>query len=172
MFLATGNTIINKGKMRKTFFEELYKQMTIDKDIVALTADLGYIGFDRIRDNYPTRFFNCGASEQAMMDMAVGMALSGKKPFVYSITNFLLYRPFETLRNYVHYEEIPVRLVASGRDYDYEHDGISHWSPDARVVLDALPNIIQYWPKDTRAVTRFVKKMVQINEPQFISLTR
>ena len=35
------------------------------------------------------------------------------------------------IRNYVNYEKIPVKLIGSGRDRDYEHDGISHWSDDA-----------------------------------------
>ena len=158
--------------MRRLLKDELYKHMTLDPDIVVISLDLGMGMFDEIRENYSSRFFNVGAAEQAGMDMAVGMALAGKKPFVYSITNFLLYRPFETLRNYINHEEIPVRLVASGRDYDYEHDGISHWSQDARAVLDVLPNIIQYWPKNEGGVKRAIKSMVRTDEPQFISLRR
>jgi len=138
--------------MRRAFKDELYKQMTLDTDIVVISLDLGYGMFNEIRDNYSSRFFNVGASEQAGMDMAVGMALAGKKPFVYSITNFILYRPFETLRNYINYEEIPVRLVASGRDKDYDHDGISHWSEDA--------------------IKSLVEIMVTQNAPHFISLKR
>ena len=89
--------------MRQLFFEELYKQMKINNDIYALTGDLGYGGFDKIRDEFSDRFINCGAAETAMMDIACGMAIEGKIPFVYSITTFLVYRPFEVLRTYINH---------------------------------------------------------------------
>ena len=158
--------------MRRTFAQELHKQMTLDTNIVVLVGDLGFGMFDQIRVDYPSRFINCGAAEQAMLDMAVGLALSGKKPFVYSITNFLLYRPFETLRTYINAENIPVILCASGRDCDYKHDGISHQSVDAKQILDCLPNIVQYWPETKEEIPTLVKQMAESTQPAFISLKR
>lgn len=158
--------------IRGFFAYELYRQMTIDKDIVLLMGDLGYAMFDFLRETYPERCFNVGASEQAMMDIAIGMTLSGKKVFVYSITTFLLYRPFETLRTYINHEKIPIRLIASGRDKDYAHDGISHWSEDAKTILDTLPNIKQYWPNTKEEIPLIVEKMVGEDKPAFISLKR
>jgi len=158
--------------MRREFAFELHKQMTIDTNMVLISMDLGYGMWDKIRDDYPKRFYNVGASEQAGMDIAVGMALSGKKVFVYSITTFLLYRAFETLRTYVNYEKIPLRLVGSGRDKDYAHDGISHWSEDAKQILDTLPNIKQYFPTDKNEIPLIVEKMVEDDSPAFISLIR
>lgn len=158
--------------MRGWFAYELHKQMTLDTDIVLITFDLGFGMWDEIRDNYPKRFYNLGVSEQAGMDIAVGMALSGKKVFVYSITNFLLYRPFETLQTYINYEKIPIKLVASGRNKDYIHDGISHWSEDAKPILDCLPNIKQLWPESKEEIPLLVEQMVKSNDPIFISLKR
>lgn len=158
--------------MRKTFAAELYRQMAIDTDIYVILLDLGYGMFDQIREDYPTRCFNVGASEQAGMDIAVGLALSGKKPFVYSITNFVLYRPFETLRTYIDYEKIPVRLVASGRNCDYEHDGISHQSQDASVFLHRLGNIKTYWPDEPHEAVPILRAMIKEDRPSFISLRR
>lgn len=158
--------------MRRTFAQELHKQMTLDVDIVVILGDLGFGMFDEIRKDYSDRVINTGASEQAMMDIAVGLALSGKKPFVYSITNFLLYRPFETLRTYINHEKIPVRLIASGRDKDYTHDGISHHSEDAKKILDCLPNITQYWPETKEEIPNLVKQLAEATQPSFISLKR
>lgn len=147
--------------------------MTLDTSIVVVCFDLGYGGFDQIRKDYSSRFFNVGAAEQAGMDIACGMALSGKKVFVYSITNFLLYRPFETLRTYVNHELIPLRLIASGRDKDYSHDGISHWSEDAELILEyALPHIYRYFPDTKEEIPELVQRLVDIDRPQFISLRR
>lgn len=120
--------------MRQKFASELYELMKMDSNIYLITADLGYIMFDRIRDAFPARFFNVQAAEQAMLDIAVGFALNGKIPVVYSITPFLLFRPFESIRNYVNKENIPVVLVGSGRDHDYEHDGFSHDGSDDEII--------------------------------------
>lgn len=158
--------------MRGWFVYELYQHMKKDKDIWVVVGDLGYGMFDDIKRDFPDRFINTGAAEQAMMGIAVGLALEGKKPFVYSITPFLLYRPFETIRNYIHHEDIPVRLVASGRDRDYSHDGFSHWSEEASQVLAIFPRIRKHWPVTEKTIPQVVKLMVREDRPHFISLRR
>ena len=92
--------------MRGYFAFELLQQMKDNKDIILLLGDLGYMMFDKHRELFPNRVINTGAAEQAMMDMAVGLAYEGKIPVVYSITPFLLCRPFETIRTYINHEKI------------------------------------------------------------------
>lgn len=126
--------------MRELFFKQLEELMQKDERVYFITADLGYGLADRIRDNFPDRFFNVGAAEQVMIGMGIGLALEGKIPFCYSITPFLLFRPFEAIRTYIAHENIPVILVGSGRNDDYIHDGFSH---DASDDLNYLP--ISIW---------------------------
>ena len=158
--------------MRRIFFTELHKQMRKNRNIITLTGDLGYIGFDKIRNDFPDRFINCGASEQAMMGMAVGLALSGKIPVVYSITTFLLYRPFETIRNYINHEKIPVILIGSGRDKDYLHDGFSHWSEEDREVMRIFKNIQSYWPQTKEEIPQLLADVLSSGKPCYINLKR
>lgn len=158
--------------MRPEFFKQLYNLMKDNPDVWALTGDLGYGGFDKIREDFPERFVNCGASEQAMVGIAVGLALKGKIPFVYSITTFLLRRPYETIKLYLDGEGIPVHLVGSGRDKDYEHDGPSHDATDAGALLLTTPNIAQYWPTTEESIWRTLDDMITSNKPSFLSLKR
>ena len=159
--------------MRGYFAYELYKAMQADESIYLVVGDLGYAMLDRIREDYPGRCINVGAAEQAMIGVAVGLALEGRIPVVYSITNFLLYRPFETIRNYVDYEKLPVKLVGGGRDKDYSHDGISHWSEDARDVLSLFTNINEFFPEEKSDITEdLVDSFLYNNKPSFISLRR
>ena len=158
--------------MRKKFFEFLYEKMSINENIWALTGDLGYGGFDRIQKEFPERFINFQAAEFSMLASACGLALSGKKPVVYSITPFLLYRPFEILRTYVNHEKIPVKLIGAGRDDDYKHCGISHFSFDSKKILDTLDAIKQYWPNDINELSNNVNDIIDNDKPCFLSLKR
>jgi transketolase len=158
--------------MRGQFAFDLYNEMDNNKDIVLVTGDLGFAMFDRIREDFPKRFFNVGAAEQAGVGICCGMALRGKIPFFYSITNFALYRPFEIIRNYLNYEHIPVKIVGAGRDDDYKHDGITHESKDARQILDCLPDIVQMWPEQNTDIKMTLQDAVNNQRPVFISLKR
>jgi len=156
--------------MRPTFFQELHKQMGENPDIFALTGDLGFGGFDQIQKDFPQRFVNCGASESAMLDIAVGLALKGKIVFVYTITSFYL-RAAETISLYLSHEQIPVILIGSGRDQDYKDDGISHDATQAQKFLHGM-KIDEYYPKDKKEVARIVQATIKVGNPAFISLKR
>lgn len=158
--------------IRGWFVYELYNQMLRNNNIWVITGDLGYHVLDRIKRDFPDRFINVGAAEQSMMGIAVGLALQDKIPFVYSITAFLLYRPFETIRNYIHHEKIPVRLVGVARGRDYEEEGISHWAKEDKRIMSIFQNIEARWPKTKKEVAQLVKEMVKNNIPWYINLQR
>lgn len=158
--------------MKRQFFIDLYQEMKENKKIVALTGDLGFGGFDRIIDEFPERYINCGAAEQAMLDIAVGIAMSGKIPVVYSITPFLLSRGFETIRNYIGHEDIPVILIGAGRGKDYKTLGFSHWADDDKYILALFPNIKSYWPEEKEEVKSILHKIIEEGKPSYLNLKR
>lgn len=158
--------------MRGYFGRALYFAMQNDEDIYLLTGDLGYGMFDLHKKDFPERFINVGAAEQTLLDVAVGLSLAGKKPFCYSITPFLIYRPFETIRTYINHESCNVKLIGGGRDGDYERDGWSHHAHDVKGFLDQLKEINQYWPSHKEEVDKVVQHMIQSGRPSFLSLKR
>ncbi|HET8688289.1 MAG TPA: hypothetical protein VFM18_16900 [Methanosarcina sp.] len=158
--------------MRRTFADHLHTDMLKNDHIRVVTADLGYGVLDTIKQNLPDQFYNVGAAEQLMIGVGIGMAEEGLIPVCYSMSSFLLYRPFELLRNYVNYECIPVKLVGSGRDKDYSHDGISHWAHDDEAVLDALPNIRIFKPKTIDEFISMWPEFLYGKEPAYLNLVR
>lgn len=158
--------------MRAHFAHAILKKMKKNKKIWVVSGDLGYKMWDKVRENFPDRFINVGASEQSMIGVAIGLALEGKIPIVYSITTFLLYRPFETIRNYIHYEKIPVKLIGGGRGKDYSHDGISHWAEEDKQVLKILNNIKSVWPEDITEIEQIVDEMIKDKQPWYLNLRR
>lgn len=159
--------------MRPEFFRQLHARMSENKDIYAITADLGYGGFDQIRQDFPDRFINTGAAEQLACGLAVGLAQEGKIPFFYSITPFLLYRPFEWIRNYLDGERAPVILVGSGRNNDYKHDGASHHAFDDKdVMFNVFKHIKPFWPNKPEQIGRILDQMIEVRAPYYLNLMR
>jgi len=158
--------------MRKEFAKHILAHMKYNDKIWVIVGDLGYGIWDEVRHIVPDRFINVGAAEQAMVDIGIGLALEGRVPIIYTIAPFLLYRPFESIRTYINHEHIPVKLVASGRDKEYAHDGISHWSHDAKDILHIFPHISTYFPHDTSEIESITSKIIVSNKPDFVSLKR
>ena len=75
--------------MRKQFAKLLFQEMAINEDVYVITGDLGYGLWDKIKDTYPTRFFNVGSSEMAMMGMAMGYRMKGLRATILMRTRIL-----------------------------------------------------------------------------------
>ena len=158
--------------MRKHFSELLYAEMAVDENIIVMTGDLGYGLWDKIRLDYPDRFYNVGSAEQLMTGMAVGAAMEGKIPVVYSITSFLLYRPFEFIRNYIDHEKVPVKLVGGGRDRDYGYLGFSHWAHDDKKIMASFENIDTYHPNNRDELEKSFNIFIRSYQPSYMNLKR
>lgn len=160
------------NNMKGWFAYELYKQMAKNKNIWVIVGDLGYKMFDYIKRDFPNCFMNVGASEQAMIGISIGLALEGKIPIVYTVTPFLLYRPFETIRNYVDYERIPVKLIGSGRNRDYLDHGLCHWAEEDKKIMNIFKNIETKWPEKMEEIPDLVSDMLKSQKPWYINLRR
>ena len=156
--------------MRKDFASFLHGEMSYNENIVLITGDLGYGLWDKIKIDYPDRFYNVMSSEQLMLGAAVGLAMEGFIPIVYSITPFAIYRPFELLRNYLHHENIPVKIVGGGRDKDYGYLGFSHWAEEDIKILSTLENIKLYKPK--KATKLVYQDFLYNHKPSYLNLKR
>lgn len=156
--------------MRGYFTHALYNEMTENKDIIVVTADLGYIQFDSIKRDFPDRFINCGAREQATLGIAIGMSYEGKLPFVYTISSFYM-RAAEQIDLYLAKEHSPVILVGGGRNDDYKHDGISHYGYTTQKYMKQI-GIPVIMPETNQVAADTVKLATIAREPMFISLRR
>lgn len=65
--------------MRKAYGQALVELGKNNPDVVALSADVSNSDFSYMfQEAFPDRFFNVGIAEQALVDVAVGLAYSGK----------------------------------------------------------------------------------------------
>ena len=73
-------------------------------DGVALSADVSNSDFCfMFQEAFPERFFNVGIAEQALVDVAAGMAFCGKIPFANTFAIFLATRALEMVRTHLCY---------------------------------------------------------------------
>lgn len=152
--------------MRRKFASELYDIMKSDNKVNLITADMGYLMYDQIKNDMPNQFYNVGAAEQVMMDMAIGMTMMDKIAVTYSITPFLLFRAFESIRNYIDHESIPVIMVGSGRGDDYKDGGFSHYGGDD-IIIKQFKNIVFLSPEEFD-----LKSIIYSKKPTYLNLKR
>ena len=158
--------------MRKAFAQLLHAEMATNPDIYLITGDLGYGLWDRVRDDYPDRFYNVGSSEMVMMGAAIGLAMDKKIPYVYSITPFAIYRPFEMIRNYLDHEKIQVNIIGGGRDKEYGYLGFSHWSHDDKKIMSVFDNVKSFWPENEEEMAITFNQTLTEKVPTYINLKR
>ena len=158
--------------VRKKFTELIYNEMGKNNHIILVVGDLGWKQFDQHRLTYPDRFINVGAAEQLMLGVGIGIALENKIPILYSMTPFLLYRPFEFIRNHLERDRIPVKLFGAGRGMDYDWLGWSHWAHDDKDHLSGFKNIEKIWPENADEMSKIFNSIIYSNKPYYINLSR
>lgn len=158
--------------MRNYFGQLMAETLVNDQNVYLLTGDLGFGVLNKSREVSPDRVFNVGAAEQLMLGAAVGLTHNGKIPICYSITPFVIFRPYEWLRNYLNHEGAPVKLVGTGRDKDYGHLGFSHWAIDDEDALQAFPNIKIYKPESKEELASIWHEFIYSKEPCYLNIRR
>lgn len=111
---------------RKIFFEELIKLAEQDDKIVLIVPDVGFSFTEEFQAKFPRRYFNFGVTEQSTVVIAAALALDGWKPYVYSMINFVLFRPAEMVRNAVVHHNANVKLLGVKGSEKYKFLGFSH----------------------------------------------
>ena len=154
--------------MRKEFGKVIVELATADERIYLLVGDLGFGIFDEFKKKFPERFFNIGIREQSMISIASGMALEGLKPYVYTITPFLIERPFEQVK-IMDQQNVNVKLIGYA---DYPHHGPTHAELDGEKLMSLLKNTISYFPKNSLETREALIESHKHGKPTFISLKK
>lgn len=158
--------------MRKTFVNALIEAAKSDSDIHVLSPDLGYNVLDEFAEQFPSRYLNVGIAEQNAISVAAGMALMGKKVFVYSISPFITLRPYEQVRLDIAYMNTDVKLVGVGGGLSYGALGATHHAIEDIAVMRALPNMTVICPGDPVEAKEAVNYAASCKFPVYIRLGR
>lgn len=154
--------------MRREFGKVIVDLAERDERIILLIGDVEQ-DMAEYRKRFPYRFFNLGLCEQTIISMAAGMALEGMRPIVYSLTPFLLERPFEQLKIDIDEQNLPVMLIGYS---DYPTHGPTHRALDERGLVALFKNIRGYFPRDAQETRKAMFDAYLIGGPAVICLQR
>ena len=156
--------------MRDTFAREMVIHAQANSSVVLLSGDIGNKMFDEFKAVAPDRFWNCGIAEANMMSMASGLALSGMKPVVYTITPFVTARCFEQIKISVAYHNAPVTIVGTGSGLSYAELGPTHHSLDDIGLLRTIPGLNILAPCDSVELRSCLSEALHSNSPSYIRI--
>lgn len=154
--------------MREVLSDKLVDQAKKDKDFILLSGDHGYALFDALRSNAPDRFVNVGIMEQAMVGIASGLCLAGRKPVVYGLSAFVPTRVLEQIKMDVCYPKLPVKFIGDGAGVVYSYLGNSHFCAEDVACLSAIPHIEIYTPGDDDEMAICLEKFFASDKPAYL----
>ncbi len=157
--------------MRVDFVKAVETVLARDADALFITGDLGFNALEGLVAKYGKRFINAGVAEQSMMGLAAGLALTGMRPWVYSIAPFATYRCLEQIRNDVCLHQLPVRIVGNGGGYTYGIMGSTHHALEDLAVLKVLPNMQLFFPCANDQVSAAVALISELDGPAYLRLS-
>lgn len=166
--------MLNKPKqqLRKAFIITMERLMQDDPKVILIYGDVGFSYMEPVIQRFPNQVLNAGIAEQNMMGMAAGLSRVGWKPYIYTMSNFILLRPLEQLRNDICFADANVKLFGVKGGASYKFLGMSHnlFKGEEKGMLEFLPNIETYFPKTELLVESLMMNEYQRKGPAYFSI--
>lgn len=121
-----------------------------NRDVVVLCADLTESTRSAyFQKEFPERFIECGIAEQNMMNVASGLALSGKIPFVSTYSVFCPGINWGQIRVNVLQNDANVKITGAHAGISVGPDGMSHQGLEDMAIMRCLPGMVVLAPCDS-----------------------
>lgn len=158
---------------REAFGETLLELIAEGKDIVAVDADLaGSTTLAKVGKAYPDRFFNVGIAEQDMIDVAAGLAITGRTAFTGSFAVFGTGRCYDQIRNTVCDSNLNVKVCPTHSGVTVGEDGATHQMLEDIGLMRGLPNMRVLVPADYRSAKAAIRIAADTEGPVYVRLGR
>jgi len=159
--------------MREGYGRALAQYGALHPDVVVLDADTSastFTGF--FAERFPDRFFNIGIAEPCMVDVAVGLALGGKVPFVNAFAALLAFRALEQIRTCVCYARTNVKLASHYAGLSDFKDGPTHHAITDIATMRALPDMTVVVAANAQEAGQLVPLVAEYEGPVYLRLSR
>lgn len=144
-----------------------------DKNIVVVCCDLTESTRSlAFKKKFPERFVQMGVSEQSMVSIAAGMALSGKVPWIASYAMFCPGRAWEQVRTNVALNEANVKIAGAHAGVSVGPDGATHQAIEDLAILRCIPKMTILAPCDAIEARKAVLAASKMVGPAYVRLAR
>lgn len=158
--------------MRKVALDMVHALAKRDPRVVFLGSDLGAGTLDKMRQEFPSRFYMEGISEANFVGMAAGLAMEGFIPYLNTIAPFFTRRAFEQIAIDLCLHKLPVRLISSGGGVVYAPLGPTHLAIEDMAAMRALPNMTVVAVSDAEEMRRLMEQTLDWPGPIYIRLAK
>ncbi len=158
--------------LRDAFWDEVYEYARKDSDVVIVSADLAAPSLDKFRKDMPSQFISVGIAEQNAIEISAGLALTGKKVFVYACAPFITLRSYEQIRLLLAGMNLPVTVVGQGGGFSYFEFGPTHHVLEDIGVMRMLPHMRMFCLSDGMMAKSIVRNSMQKESPEYIRIDR
>lgn len=167
------NTNVEQIPIRKGFGAGLFKLGEINKQVVALCADLTEsTQMHLFKEKFPERFIEIGVAEQNLASVASGMAAMGKIPFLSSYAMFSPGRNWEQIRTTICYNNQKAIIVGSHAGVSVGPDGGTHQAVEDIAITRVIPNMTVISPCDSIEAEKATLACQDIKTPVYLRLAR
>ncbi len=159
--------------MRLAYGQTLVELGETNPDVVALSADVSNSDHSfMFQEAFPDRFFNVGIAEQALVDVAVGLAYAGKVPFANTFAFLFATRALEMIRTHLCYGKANVKLMAAYSGLSDSFDGPTHHSITDLAIMRSLPDMTVIIPSDPVSLKGLLIQASELQGPVYFRLNR
>ncbi len=158
--------------MRFEVIKTIYKAGEHDPKFYFITGDYGHANTEDFKTNWKGRYFNGGMSEQNILGVASGLALSGMKTFVYSIVPFVTLRCYEQIKIDVCLHNADVTIIGGGEGFAYGDAGPTHYAIEDVGALRLLPNMKIVCPANPMETRQLTEQLIKLGGPAYIRIGR
>jgi glutamate-1-semialdehyde aminotransferase/transketolase C-terminal domain/subunit len=114
------------------------------------------------------RFLDVGVAEQALVGMAAGLALCGRKPIIHALAAFLTMRAYEFIRTDIGIAHLPVKLVGGVPGLLSEANGPTHQAIEDLAIMRGIPGMKVFCPADTDELAAALPALLADPAPCYI----
>lgn len=159
--------------MREGYGRALAAYGAQNPDLIVLDVDTSASTLTKFfAQEHPDRFLNIGIAEPGMIDVAVGLALSGKIPFANGFAALLALRAAEQIRTCIAYARTNVKICASYAGVSDFKDGPTHHSITDIAIMRAMPEMTVIVPADANEAAAWVPVIAAVDGPVYLRISR
>lgn len=159
--------------LRDIFGDALLDLARQNERVVVLDGDLGNsTKAEKVRFEFPERFYNIGIAEKNLVGVGAGFASSDFIPFIVSFSSFLLCNAYDQIRLGIAISNLNAKVVGSHGGITLGKDGPTQMGIEDLALMGGLPTFTILVPSDPASMHAAVHAAAAHEGPVFIRSSR